>query len=730
MPAVEALAERWIFFSGTGRQFPSPGVVGGFFGPWTGTKASPIFEDALTATETETANPIKPFTHRYTETFDKADGALGPVFTWTRKVFSTAPVCQVVGNECRFASPEGVFEDIQVPNIPIPNGAKQTIKTTVTEVSYAGTGSHWISGGAVLRFQEIGGNGDDYQGYAAALGNNNQIIPGVEIWFIEIWRVDGRASPVLIRSHGVPLADVVLPGVFEFHVDGDQIGAFFTHSGSTTPFIAPDVTDSTYSSGLIAIGTGNESDVGESGAVAFADFQIFADDSVSAVIGQAVETETAQAIGRKKNKAVGRRTLAESFNKADGALGPDLAWTRAVFTGGFPYTVVTNKAVAAANTAGTWDDIQVSTPNVEAPDLEFTFDYTAISLAGTGDYECSVGGVARFQDLGGGSYRGYNFSVGRNNTFFPGVDLWHILLFRVDAGVLTQLGAGLWTAATASLPGILKISVIGDHINCRLEHSGPGATLTILEAIDSTYTNGFATLYAHNAITGTRDVSNTIDNLSVISFPNPVVETETAQTITPTLSGGITHAVGQALETETAFAVARQKLRLVGQSTETETGQAVARAKLRPVTQALETETAFTVARAKLHAAAQAIELETAFTVAPKKLRLVGQALEVETAQPIRRPGIVTQVLEVETAQPIARIKLRTVGQSTETETASTVARLKLLLIAQAVETETAQPITLAIIGFTQPDELLLTATTPAFALTTTPDNLTLTALE
>lgn len=175
-----------------------------------------------------------------------------------------------------------------------------------------------------------------------------------------------------------------------------------------------------------------------------------------------------------------------------------------------------------------------------------------------------------------------------------------------------------------------------------------------------------------------------------------VIETETAGTITPLKGRAI--AVGQVVETETAGVVTPQKRVTLGQVSETETAQAITAKKSITVGQTVETETAQAIATRKSRSLTQAVETETAGAITATRARAVGQVTETETAQTItpKKSVAVGQVVETEIAQLITTGHGTTVnvGQVTETELAQTITPRKTIAIGQVVDTEIAQPIT------------------------------------
>lgn len=208
--------------------------------------------------------------------------------------------------------------------------------------------------------------------------------------------------------------------------------------------------------------------------------------------------------------------VSESFNKANGALGPDLTWTRAVFTHAFPFQVNTNQCRISANQPGSWEDIQVPSPTVDTPNVTFTVNITAVARTGTGDYVVDTGGIVRFQTRDAGTnYRGYAFAVGRSNVFLPGVDLWHFLLFRIHGIGDNQLIASAFTAlANVTLPGTLTFTAEGPDMSGIFTHGGSGGPLTVAVS-DNVYTDGSTAIGGSVVVAGTDTASIDSDVLSI-----------------------------------------------------------------------------------------------------------------------------------------------------------------------------------------------------------------------
>lgn len=184
-------------------------------------------------------------------------------------------------------------------------------------------------------------------------------------------------------------------------------------------------------------------------------------------------------------------------------------------------------------------------------------------------------------------------------------------------------------------------------------------------------------------------------------------ETDTAQAIAVS---PIRRLLGQIVETDTAQAVARIKILAISQTTETDAAQAVSSRKVRAVGQAGETDTAQAIAEAGAITAAvgQVAEADSAQAIAVSPLRrLLGQAAEADSAQAIAEAGAIVaavgQAQESDAAQAISSSKTLAVGMVTETEFAQAIAHYKTLGVLQTVESDSAHSIVPAAIRALNP---------------------------
>lgn len=103
-------------------------------------------------------------------------------------------------------------------------------------------------------------------------------------------------------------------------------------------------------------------------------------------------------------------------------------------------------------------------------------------------------------------------------------------------------------------------------------------------------------------------------------------------TITFTIAGGQSAAVGTATETDSAIAVGRLKTRAVGLTSETDASIALGRRKTRALGIASATDAAIALARAKARALGLATSTEVALPLGRRKARALGIAAELDTA--------------------------------------------------------------------------------------------------
>jgi hypothetical protein len=150
--------------------------------------------------------------------------------------------------------------------------------------------------------------------------------------------------------------------------------------------------------------------------------------------------------------------------------------------------------------------------------------------------------------------------------------------------------------------------------------------------------------------------------------------------------------VDPAAESEAALAVAAAELRAAGQALESEAAAGMAAVRAYAAGQVGETEVALSAAPRKVAAAGQALEAEEAQAVAGGGVEPVDQALELEAALAVsvRKIVHVPTAAESEAALAALAAKAVPVGQAAEAATALGVAAARAYPLALAVELEAA----------------------------------------
>lgn len=222
--------------------------------------------------------------------------------------------------------------------------------------------------------------------------------------------------------------------------------------------------------------------------------------------------------------------IRETFNKADGSLGPELSWQNVVFPHIHQFHVVSNQAQLDADEAGSFEAFARPTPNIDdTNDVEVSLNVTGLTRGlGTSapEYVIDVGSVIRAETrLGGANYRSYACGIGRSNIFIPPGHTWHLALFRVDGlaifndGLPVLLDIALLNLAQVTLPGTFTMRAVGPNIRCTFEHAGSGGTMEVT-ATDSTYASGFLGLGGSVVLEDDTDVGTIIvDNFQARALP-------------------------------------------------------------------------------------------------------------------------------------------------------------------------------------------------------------------
>jgi len=217
------------------------------------------------------------------------------------------------------------------------------------------------------------------------------------------------------------------------------------------------------------------------------------------------------------HQAATQTTNTESFNKANGALGPDLTWTRQVLFGAFDLQVVSNQMEFFTNSVGTHEDFRVPTPNVDHPDVTMTLDVTEMTRTGAAaTYLIGLGFAARLTILAGGTqYDAYTAELYKTTVFGP--DLYVLTINRLHSypgGVATSLATATATVANVTLPGVLTFTATGPNLSASFTHGGPGGTLTV-NTTDNVFETGTVAFGCSNTVNGTDTCKFRVDNWSV-----------------------------------------------------------------------------------------------------------------------------------------------------------------------------------------------------------------------
>jgi len=145
-------------------------------------------------------------------------------------------------------------------------------------------------------------------------------------------------------------------------------------------------------------------------------------------------------------------------------------------------------------------------------------------------------------------------------------------------------------------------------------------------------------------------------------------------------------AVGRPSEADSAFVITRQKIRTLGLTTETDRTFRIPTPLGRPS----ETDTAQAINRIKIRILGLTTSGNATFAVGRQKTKTLGLITETDTAQTSSR--VKTKILGLATSsntvQPISRVKTRTLGLVTETDVAQTITRRKIKILGLVTETD------------------------------------------
>lgn len=336
-------------------------------------------------------------------------------------------------------------------------------------------------------------------------------------------------------------------------------------------------------------------------------------------VGQALETDTAQPVGRRKVLTVGQ------------ALELDEAQPVTVVTGGGPTIVAVGQATET---------------DVAQPVARRKVD--SLGQALEGDAAQPVTRVKR-RAVGQALETDAAQPVGRRKVRPLGQALEADVaqpVTRTKRDVLTQA----LELDVAQPIGRRKVRTLGQALETDLAQpiTEPGATtVPVAQAVEV-------------------DAAQPVARRKVRTL-GQALEADLAQPISR--PGATTVPVGQALELDTSQPVARVKRRTLGVAVEADAPQPVTRIRARTVGVALEVDAAQPAARVKRRAVAQVLETDTAQAFTRRRARAVGQALEADSAAAVtrRRTRTVGVALEADAAQPVTRFSLVPPGGSLST---------------------------------------------------------------
>ncbi len=198
--------------------------------------------------------------------------------------------------------------------------------------------------------------------------------------------------------------------------------------------------------------------------------------------------------------------------------------------------------------------------------------------------------------------------------------------------------------------------------------------------------------------------------------PNAVVDNQTLKFALASnasiASSGVTVAIGQATETDSALGMTALRAEAIGLCTETDAAQTLAALRTAALAQASEADSAFgvTYARALSIGVAQSTdsglafsyglssslgistESDSAFEMTARRAIAVDIALESDASQAmtVRRIVLVGMGTEADSAFSVTHARSAAIGQATETDSSQAVLVLRVPLLGLALETDTA----------------------------------------
>lgn len=366
---------------------------------------------------------------------------------------------------------------------------------------------------------------------------------------------------------------------------------------------------------------------------------------LSAVIGQVVDTETAQPIGRLKQLAIGQ------------AVETDTAQP------------ITRRVARAVGQVSEVDTAQAIANRIHTRLIGQTTETDTAQVVGRLAHVKAIGQVSEV-DTAQTLTRRKSRTLGQTS--------------EVDTS--QPIGR---LAHTKTLGQVSETDTA--------QHMGASRSKTVGQASEVDTAQALASRLKRRTL-GQVSETDTAQAMSAIKGRNVVVgqvsETDTAQPII----GRKARTLGLVSETDTAQALTRRKARALGQVSEADTAQSLLRRKAMAIGLATENDSASPIARVKRRAIGLASETDTAFTLAGRlKRRTLGQVAELDIAHPFSgfNTKTIGQVAEADSALALTRRKARALGQVAETDVAQALGgRRKLKAIGIASEVATAQPLT------------------------------------
>lgn len=409
--------------------------------------------------------------------------------------------------------------------------------------------------------------------------------------------------------------------------------------------------------------------------------------ATNVALNQASETDTAQALGKKKIRALaqahgtltGTPVVVDSYAFSNANAVQNYGTT--IFGVGQSFTPSLGGPLVAASfwldkntgTAGsisaklyaeaggkpTGSALAVSTNSINVTSLPASFAEQVFSFDGTYELQAGVTYVitAEISGLSGSPQAAVD-------TASP-----------THAGVTSTLSnTGTWTSFSGidTIFSVSSAALISDVAQPFTVVQSAGGTVVALNQASE---------------------SGTVQALSAKKTKafNQASETDTAQAVTKKK----TKAVGQTTESDTAQSVAKVKKKALAQASETDIAQPVAKSKRKALAQATETDAAQTFGRLKTRTVGQVSENSTAQSFAKSKVHALGQASDTNTAQSFSLPGstvvAIGQASESSAAQAFTRAKVKALGQVVELSSATAWRAVKSRTISVSTDTHVAQ---------------------------------------